>query len=171
VLTRWRVVAAVALLGLAACGPDVVQAGPGAPSGEQLEDVTQTTVTTTVPSGDLYEEGQCLVWDQGAGDAVFEVVPCEEEHLVEVTAGIDLSAAYPDGDALPGTDELRDLATTRCGPVAAAYLGRDLDVEEAGIILPGTEAWDAGARDAWCTVGLQREGGQRPLYVGSLRDA
>jgi hypothetical protein len=167
--------AAAALLAaviLVSCGPDVVEAGPSAPPDDHLVDVVEATEapTTTDVGGASFTEGDCLTWDQGAADASFEVVDCAESHLVEVTASLDLSSEYPDGAAVPASTELSQVAELQCGPVAEAFLGRALSAEDPGVIAPSTTAWEAGDREAWCTIGLARVDGERPQYVGSLRD-
>jgi hypothetical protein len=162
----------LAALGLTSCGPDVVEAGPAAPPGDHLVDVVAATEapTTTEVGGAFFAEGDCLTWNQGAADASFQVVDCTEAHLVEVTASLDLSLDYPEGAAVPASTELAKVAELQCGPVAEAFLGRALDAEDPGVIAPSTTAWDAGDREAWCTIGLARVDGERPQYVGSLRD-
>jgi hypothetical protein len=183
---------AVSVVGLCACAAQVVEAGPDAPASGGLVDVTvvvptTTTAGTTVTSAGAgtsdttaasqsgndsghYAEGDCLNWDQDSADAVFSVVSCDTNHLVEVTSTIDLSNQYPSGSSLPSTEELRTFAADRCGPVAAAYVGHDLTREEPGVILPSMAAWDAGDREGFCTVGLERVDGKRPSYSGTLRN-
>lgn|GEM_PF-5402090 len=156
----------------AACGPEIVQAGPGEPAEGFTDVVVTVSATTTAADGDsLFSVGDCLTWDQGDDDAAFATVPCDEPHLVEVTSPVDLSDDFADGADLPSTAELRAFADDRCLPLAEFYLARALADEEPGIILPSTAAWEAGDRQGYCTVGLARVGGDRPAYTGSRRDA
>jgi hypothetical protein len=166
---RRPLTALLAVLGLAACGPKVIDAG-GAASNPQITDVVAVTNTTAPANAAAYVPGDCLTWDTKASTTDFMVVPCEDDHLVEVTSPLDLSARYGADAALPSGDELSQLATASCGPVAEAYLDRKLTAEEPGIIPPSPASWAQGDRTFWCTVGLLRVGGNRPAYTGSLRN-
>jgi hypothetical protein len=163
-----RVATVAAALVLAACGPDVIEAG-GPGSDDRISDVEVGTATTEPEPVAAYNPGDCLTWDPGATTTEFMVVPCQDAHLVEVTSALDLAATYGADAELPGSAELSSLSEQRCGPVAEAYLDRQLLAEEPGIIPPSPAAWAAGDRTFWCTVGLVRVDGQRPPYNGSLR--
>jgi len=157
----WPAALAVAgVLAAAGCA-DVVEAGPDAPA-DGFVDVT------VAASGGEFAVGDCLTWDQGGDTAVFEVVPCDTDHLVEVAGSIDVSdvfavgASYPDGAAVAALVE-------RCDGAVAAYLGRATRADEQpGIVLPTEQDWAAGDRSAICTVGLARVDGQRRAYQGRL---
>jgi hypothetical protein len=165
-------VLAALLIVTGACGPDVIEAGGDEPD-DRITDVvpvTEPTETTAAPVLTAYNPGDCLTWDAGATFTEFLVVPCEDDHLVEVTSALDLTDVYAADAELPGGAELAGLSAERCGPVAEAYLDRRLSAEEPGIIPPSPAAWAGGDRTFWCTVGLLRVGGERPAYSGSLRN-
>ncbi|HEX9258191.1 MAG TPA: septum formation family protein [Acidimicrobiales bacterium] len=164
-----------ALMAMAGCGPEVIQAGNDE-AGNGFTDVTVVVTTTvavtpsTTPTG-RYTVGDCVTWVQTSATSAVEVVACDTEHLVEVTAPLSLSTRYPDGTDFPSSAELAALAVTDCTAPAETYLGRGLDKGETpGVLLPSSAEWDSGDRASWCTVGLARVGGQRPPYRGSLRD-
>src|SRR5262245_37715785 len=100
-LTRVAVaLGAVCVIGLSACAPQVIEAGPDDPPSGGFVDVTvvipTTTQASTATSSDAgtsdagtsdttapsnaaggssgYTEGDCLDWDQNSADAIFSVV-------------------------------------------------------------------------------------------------
>ncbi len=183
-IARW-VVAVTAVLALASgCGGDVVETGPSATVGQGFSEVvvTEAPTTSAAPTGtgttvapstssSEFEVGDCLWWDVASTSATFMVVPCAEEHLVEVAGPGDLAATFAPEAAFPTPDELRAALADLCGPIVERYLGRvPEDGIEPGVIAPTEATWSEGDRVAWCTVGKARRDGARLPYTGSLAD-
>jgi hypothetical protein len=170
------------------CGADVVEMGDEGVAGEGLfTDVVRTVPTSaggedgsgagadttaapsaTAPNPSPYDLGSCIVWDQADSAPVFEVVPCDAPHLVEVT---DVILFEEDSELrFPTLEDLLFVTDEYCADAATSYLGGTTPAAEVqpGAIPPTVEEWDDGERWFACTLGLAREGGLRPAYTGRL---
>jgi hypothetical protein len=169
-------------IGLAAalggCSSDTLEMGPDAPAAGGFSDVTAVTLaTTTVAPGEEggvsddpwpYDLGSCVTWDQDEAIPVFEIVSCDDEHLVEVTIVYAIEVAS-DAASFPTRDDLDAFATEYCDDAAVQYLQAELTQEvETGAIPPSPDEWGDGERWIACTVGQTRVDGRRPPYTGRL---
>jgi hypothetical protein len=100
-----------------------------------------------------YHTGECVVWDPTAAVVSdTKVVPCEAEHLIEITGGVDLKelpAEYP----APG--RWSAIISERCAPLADAAYGAKLDPDgrfTPGAIRPVEAGWLQGDRQLWCGI-------------------
>jgi Septum formation len=173
-----HLIAGLALAAMGGCSADTLEMGPDG-SGGGFTDVTAVTLpATTAPADEAaaaaapwpYDEGSCVTWDQDAPIPEFEIVSCEDEHLVEVTTVFAVEVAS--GEAIfPTRADLAAFSDEYCDPAAVQYLAGDLpSAVEAGAIPPSPDEWSAGERWIACTIGRTRVEGRRPAYTGSLAD-
>jgi hypothetical protein len=100
------------------------------------------------------------------------VVPCDQDHLVEVLGGVDISALYSDPlDDYPSQGRLASVGQQSCDGLLRTYLGTGSGggVKEL-VLTPTPTTWAQGDRMLWCSVGLTPVGGQRPPYTGKAKD-
>lgn len=108
------------------------------------------------------EPGTCIVFDPNLAPAVennAESVPCDEPHILELTAAFDVDpAAYgPDG---PTADEWTSLIETECLPRTEEYLGQSVDLVGRYVVSqvrPSTGGWRIGDHAVLCAIGLRDE--------------
>jgi hypothetical protein len=172
---RPHLIAGVAVVLLAACSSDTLEMGPGAAPGGFI-DVTAVTLPASSSPGDgtagaqpwPYDTGSCVTWDQEESVPEFQIVSCDDEHLVEVTMVFAVEVAS--GEAtFPTRDDLDAFAQEYCDPAAAEYLQAELNqTVEAGAIPPSPDEWSAGERWIACTIGQSRVDGRRSAYTGRL---
>jgi hypothetical protein len=154
--------------------------GPEGSIGD-FTDVTAVTLPATTASpaerpsaGEApwpYDQGSCVTWDQTEDLPVFEIVSCEDEHLVEVTTVYAVEVAAGEA-SFPTLADLEAFTAEYCEPAAMDYLQADLDDGvEAGAIPPSPDEWSAGERWIACTIGQTRVEGARPAYTGRLGEA
>jgi hypothetical protein len=151
----------VVVAGYAGRGPyaSLVTSRDAAPSTEPVPTTTVlggTSTTEFALDSRHYEPGDCVVWDQYAPPAAYhrtDVVPCGEDHVVEIAAGLTLQDPAEGGPTTPGWDErIRDL----CRPYAERYLGAKLDPNgryHVYWIAPLSLGWKEGDRQVWCGLG------------------
>jgi len=119
-------------------------------------------VTTGAVAGEAFGTatgGDCLTWTAlDASDLA--KVDCEQSHLFEVVADIDLSvfpgAEWGPGTRFPSVSRFTQLRDEQCAPAAMDYLGGRFDPHgkfSVGLINPGEAGWAAGERTLRC--GLQ----------------
>src|SRR5262245_18752961 len=98
------------------CSEDVVEAGPGASTGDFV-DVATTELPSTVPAttpstappatatpgGPGYAVGDCVTWDPAEAASTQATVPCQDQHYVEITAVLDLLGDFPANAATPSS--------------------------------------------------------------------
>jgi hypothetical protein len=154
---------------------------PGDPAitGDPATSTTSTTITlrnvTDAP-------GDCLTWDQtpgGPGNRASTTVPCDSEHLFEVTGAFEIDGA-PYGPQGPTEAEWEAVQEAECRPRAAAHLGYELDPHGRfwpSSIQPTPEGWSAGQRRVVCgisahaTTALAVAFGQSTPFVGVVAGA
>jgi hypothetical protein len=169
-----------AAAGLAACSSDTLELGPEGIAGEGFSDVTVVVTpptsagepeSTAAADGDEpwpYTLGNCVTWDQDEAVPEFQIVSCEDEHLVEITTVYAIEASGE--GTFPTLADLDTFSTEYCDPAAVQYLQADLGQDvEAGAIPPTPEEWSDGERWIACTVGQTRVDGKRPAYTGRLQ--
>ncbi len=155
--------------------------GPDAVADDRFSDVTVVVTPPTSagapedtePSiGDEpwpYALGNCVTWDQDEAIPQFEIVSCDDEHLVEITVVYAIEA--PAEGSFPTVADLGAFAAEYCDPAAVQYLQAELSQGvESGAIPPTPDEWSDGERWIACTVGQTRVEGKRPAYTGRLDD-
>lgn len=115
-------------------------------------------------------QGDCLTWTKADASDLSQT-DCNDEHLFEVAAEVDLSkypgAEFGPGSRFPGVLRFTELRDEHCIPAVNDYLGSRFDPHgrfEVGMINPGEAGWSAGERTLRC--GLQvtgSTGAQRPV--------
>jgi hypothetical protein len=159
------------------CSSETLEMGPDAAGGGFI-DVTEMTVPTTAPTDSTadgpppwpYDAGSCVTWDQEEAIPEFEIVSCQDEHLVEVTTVFAVEVASGDA-AFPTRADLEAFAEEYCDPAAVQYLAAEISQGvEAGAIPPSPDEWNEGERWIACTVGQTRVDGRRPAYTGRLAE-
>ena len=171
------VVAGALVAGLVGVGPlaglhHSGAAGP-APTTTAAKSTSTTVGGTTTTDRNLvrrsYSRGQCVTWDQSGSstrDRVTHVVPCSQEHLIEVVgeARAPESSAY--GRTGPTAAQWLVIYEQVCHQPVEAYLGVPIDPAgrfAAGAITPSSISWSQGDRQMWCGVVLRPiDGGQLP---------
>ena len=141
--------------GLDPSGHDEGSPGPSTTTSTALALSTPSTSARFGLTGINYDPGSCITWDQSEGpvdDRATEEVPCDEEHLFEVTSRVDLDrSAYAEQG--PTDDQWRQISLTDCLDRATQFLGYQLDVHGRFVptlISPWPEAWRSGQHWAWC---------------------
>jgi hypothetical protein len=111
-----------------------------------------------------------VTWDQEEAIPEFEIVSCDDEHLVEITTVLAVEVASGDA-AFPTRADLEAFAAEYCDPAAVQYLDAELaQGVETGAIPPSPDEWSEGERWIACTVGQSRVDGRRPAYIGRLAE-
>lgn len=144
--------------------PETVADASDTTEGEETTTTAQSTTTTTEPRGDVdvfqLAVGDC--WDLpeslqegSAGEDVQEVntvpvVPCTEEHDMEVYAVFDL-----DDGPWPGQDVVADEAQNGCLARWQSFVGLDYSESSLDVykLFPILESWeDMGDREVTCSI-------------------
>src|SRR4051812_646189 len=76
-----------------------------------------TTTTEFALDGRDYRPGDCVIWDQDAPPADYhrtDVVPCGEDHIIEIAEGLRIEDPAEGGPTTPGWV---DRNRSRCTPV------------------------------------------------------
>ena len=118
--------------------------------------------------------GTCLTWTKSDASDLHQV-DCDDEHLFEVAATVDLSQ-YPGSEfgpdsKFPGVLRFTELKDEHCTPAVQQVLDSKFDPKgkfSVGLINPGEAGWSAGERTLRC--GLQYSGNSgalRPI-VGTV---
>lgn len=159
-LTRRALASVAAGAVLAAVATFVIAGFEGSESGE---DGGGSSINTTgAVAGEAFgtaTSGDCLSWSAlDASDLA--KVDCEQTHLFEVVADIDMSlypgAEWGPGSRFPSVMRFTELRDEQCGPAALDYLDGRFDPHgkfSIGLINPGEAGWAAGERTLRC--GLQ----------------
>jgi hypothetical protein len=125
-------------LRLAADGPDTAGTTPGDAAG--------------------HHAGECLTGDERDGSDILALpaapgrtraVPCDQPHLIELTATVPL----PEEPTALEAEKWPALVEERCTAPAERYLGGRLDPDgryRVSVLAPDPEAWRAGDRNLWC---------------------
>ncbi len=135
------------------------------------DDVAAETVFTNTTAAD------CITWTDPESPEL-ESVPCEQEHMFEVAAKIDLAPVagmeFGPNALLPGVERLALLRDEQCAMVVDDYLDGRLDPRgrfTVGLIRPSEGAWARGERTVLC--GLQQtsvDGGVNKPFEGRVAD-
>jgi hypothetical protein len=113
---------------------------------------TAKTTTTFALTDATYRRGDCVTWDQKAGNTERDttVVPCSQLHLLEIAGSINLQPRF---DHFPSQAELHVVYSTLCAQQIGELMGRPLDPYGrfgAGGIEPLENSWLNGDRILWC---------------------
>lgn len=120
--------------------------------------VTTSSTSTTIALTNVSQTpGDCLTWDQALGGPDTrrsETIPCEAEHLLEVSSAyeIDGSPYGPDGPTEAEWDAVRD---GECLRRAEELLGYRLDLRgrfQPSMIVPLPPGWRVGDRTVVCGI-------------------
>jgi hypothetical protein len=166
----WGTVAVAALVALVAIGVAV----------QWRQRVAEERSSRSVPLEDQdYEVGDCLTWaqdEEGPETNRAEIVPCDEEHLREVVAVLQLDDVQGD---FPSEEEWVDLRA-RCHPhverVIGPYENSVLHPLGRPTIKPSRGTWARGDRKLVCEIGLRqvdlaaKRARVRVPYRGRARD-
>ena len=106
------------------------------------------------------EVGACLATLPSDGGDPLDVVDCQEQHLGEVVAVVEL-----DEEDYPGEEQVLDLGQDRCGSAFATYVGTPVEGSGLGLlpVVPRENDWRV---DGDRTVVCLAEG---PALVGSVQ--
>jgi len=114
--------------------------------------------------------GSCLFWAQ-ADVSDIHLVPCDQPHLYEVTAVVNIADKYPAGVPSPNVDQWRSIAMERCTDPAQKYLGKPLDPYgkfTVSALRPGSQEWQDGDRDMRCVLQWAAPGGALQPIKGKV---
>ncbi|MDV6012353.1 septum formation family protein [Haloechinothrix sp. LS1_15] len=115
-------------------------------------------------------QGDCVTWSEGDVRDM-RTVPCDEEHLFEVTAVIDVSTDYPSDAPPPDMDQWQEIVDERCTEPADAYLDSGLDPHgrfKVSAIFPNDTDWEAGQRLVHCGLWWLAPGGEPQPMTASV---
>ncbi|MEE2030756.1 septum formation family protein [Rhodococcus chondri] len=176
-LTRRALVLVAAGAVLAAIATFVVAGFQGADGGGT--DAGNSISTTGAVAGEAFgtsTAGDCLTWTElDASDLT--KVDCEQTHLFEVVADIDLSVfpgtEWGPGSRFPSVLRFTELREEQCTPDAMDYLNGRFDPSgkfSVGLINPGEAGWAAGERTLRCGLQFSSTTGNLLPIKGKVAD-
>jgi hypothetical protein len=119
---------------------------------------TSDTGGPTLKDAGGHHPGECLMGDERGGSDILALpaapgrtraVPCDQPHLIELTA----TAPLPEEPTALQAEQWPALVEQRCTGPAEQYLGGRLDPDgryRVSVLAPDPEAWRAGDRNLWC---------------------
>lgn len=113
--------------------------------------------------------GTCLDWP-AENPRAMKPLDCKQPHVFEVTGNVEIAVDYPANAPPPDEKKWQDIATEKCTPGVADYVGGRLDPfgkYTVSALKPTDDQWRAGDRKLRCGLHRVTQLGTRLRTTGS----